>query len=259
VKGKRRGSHRARHRADPEVSRRQWWLRTVRDIVVVVVAALAVSFLLKQLLIQTFSIPSTSMADTLDKDDRVVVSKLAPGPLDVHRGDIVVFKDPGDWLSPLPDANRSVLGSAIHGLAEMIGLAPPDDDQFLIKRVIALGGDLLECRVGDSGVGILSVNGTDLDEPYLAGGAIPCTEELRIRVADGALWVMGDNRQGSMDSRYHRGGPLDGAVDIDLVVGVAKLRLPPLSELGRLGILRNPGAVFADVPPGGGAKDGGKS
>jgi signal peptidase I len=219
--------------------------------VVVVVAALVVSFLLKQFLIQTFSIPSGSMEDTLKKGDRVLVSKLAPGPLSVHRGDVVVFKDPDHWLEPLPDPNRGMLGDVAHTVLEAVGLAPPDEDQFLIKRVIGLGGDQVECRLDSEGEGTLLVNGHAIDEPYLAEGALPCTEEMSITVPADAAWMMGDNRQGSMDSRYHRGGQLDGAVAMDLVVGVAKVRLPPLTNIGRFGLLRNPGATFADVPAAG--------
>jgi signal peptidase I len=213
-----------------------------------VVAALAVSFILKQLLIQPFSIPSGSMEDTLEEGDRVLVSKLAPGPLDLHRGDIVVFKDPGGWLTPLPEPHRTGVGNAWHGFLEAVGLAPPDKDQFLIKRVIGLGGDTVECEVTGVGrPGVLSVNGTELTEPYLAEGTLPCTEKLTVTVPDNALWVMGDNRQGSMDSRYHRDGRLDGAVDLDLVVGVAKVLLPPMSEMSRFGVLRNPGTTFSEV------------
>jgi signal peptidase I len=223
--------------------------RTIRDLLIVVVAALALSFLLKQVLVQTFSIPSGSMAQTLEEGDRVLVSKLAPGPLAVHRGDIVVFKDPGEWLSPPPAANRSIVGEVWHAFLQGVGLAPPDDDQFLIKRVIGMGGDTVECQVAGAGqAGALSVNGEVLSEPYLAEGAMPCTEQLSVTVPDGAVWVMGDNRQGSMDSRYHRGGESDGAVDMDLVVGVAKVRLAPFTKLSRLALLRNPGATFVDVP-----------
>jgi signal peptidase I len=224
-------------------------VRILRDVAVVVVAALVVSFLLKQFLIQTFSIPSGSMENTLSEGDRVLVSKLAPGPLAIHRGDVVVFKDPGEWLSPLPDKNRSAFAKGLHDVLEAVGLAPPDDDQFLIKRIIAMGGDTVECVLPNAGeAGTLAVNGELLDEPYLAEGAVPCTETLSVTVPEGGLWVMGDNRQGSMDSRYHRSGPLDGAVDLDLVVGVAQVRLAPLTRLNQVGLLRNPGATFAEVP-----------
>jgi signal peptidase I len=221
----------------------------VRDVIVVLAAALVVSFLLKQFLVQTFSIPSGSMEDTLAEGDRVLVSKLAPGPLAINRGDIVVFKDPGDWLDPLPKTHRGALGEALHAVLEGVGLASPDEDQFLIKRVIGTGGDLVECLLDASGTGSLSVNGVTLQEPYLATGALPCTEEMSVTVPQEALWVMGDHRDESSDSRRHRGGPLDGAVDVDLVVGVAKVRLAPLTDLGRFGLLRNPGATFADVGP----------
>jgi signal peptidase I len=241
---------RAHHRAAPTPGGTNKVALLARDIAVTVAVALVISFVLKQFLVQPFSIPSGSMQDTLEKGDRVLVSKLAPGPLQLHRGDVVVFKDPGEWLTPLPERHRPLIGQAWHGFLEAVGLAPPDEDQFLIKRIIGLGGDTVECQVpGGGGPGVLSVNGTVIDEPYLADGAVPCTEELLVTVPADALWVMGDNRQGSMDSRYHREGELDGAVDMDLVVGVATVRLAPLTRLTRLGLLRNPGATFAEVSP----------
>ncbi|MDR2378417.1 MAG: signal peptidase I, partial [Bifidobacteriaceae bacterium] len=118
-------------------------------------------------------------------------------------------------------------------------------DEYLIKRVIAVGGDEVACLGAGQPV---TVNGVALDEVYIMPGAEPSNAEFSARVPDGAVWVMGDNRPRSGDSRFHRQGDLGGAVALEDVVGVAKIRLWPLS---RLSLLRNPGEVFAAVPDAG--------
>jgi signal peptidase I len=204
---------------------------------------LVASFVLKTFVIQSFYIPSQSMEPTLQEDDRVVVSKLAPGPLKVHRGDIVVFRDPGGWSnehSPLPE--ETGLGAWLLGFAQALGLAPVESDDFLIKRVIGLPGDQVSCVGAGEPV---TVNGVPLDETYVMPGADPSLRDFSVRVPPDALWVMGDNRPESADSRFHQDQDLGGAIAVEDVVGVAKVRLWPLN---RLALLRNPGAVFAAVP-----------
>jgi len=205
-------------------------------------------------LVQSFFIPSISMQDTLLINDRVMVSKLAPGPFDVHRGDVVVFKDPPEgWLAGAPELPaESGIGAWFHGALQAIGLAPNSSEEFLIKRTIGVGGDTVECIIGEedlngNGVmdGKISVNGAVLEETYVKDGEPACEAPLDVVVPDGALWVMGDNRGHSGDSRVHDTGSLHGAIDLKLVVGVAKIRTWPLN---RFALMRNPGAVFADVP-----------
>jgi signal peptidase I len=210
-------------------------------------ATLVASFVLKTFVIQSFYIPSQSMEPTLLINDRVVVSKLAPGPLKVHRGDIVVFHDPGGWsdaVSALPEDTG--LGAWLHGFAQALGLAPSSSDDYLIKRVIGVAGDEVACESADAR---LTVNGVPIDETYTAsGGCVAATAgegSFSVVVPPDAVWVMGDNRGDSLDSRYHQSDPLGGAVVLDDVVGVAQLRLWPPS---RLALLRNPGAVFAPIP-----------
>jgi signal peptidase I len=206
---------------------------------VVVVA----SFALKTFVVQSFYIPSQSMEDTLLINDRITVSKLAPGPLAVHRGDIVVFHDPGGWSDgqvALPSERG--FGAWLHGVAQALGFAPESADDYIVKRVIGLGGDTVACAGPGQPV---TVNGWPLAETYLKPGVEPSAVAFSVKVPDGAFWLMGDNRARSTDSRFHQDQALGGAVAVDRVVGVAKARLWPLS---RLDLLRNPGAVFEDVP-----------
>ncbi|MDR3359482.1 MAG: signal peptidase I [Bifidobacteriaceae bacterium] len=248
--GRAGGRHRAakdgwpqeRDKPEPKGS---WLSRFAKDAAFVLVAAMILSFLLKTFLIQSFYIPSESMEPTLAKWDRVIVTKLAPSLLDVHRGDIIVLEDPGDWVSqnePLPEPG-GVTG-AFREVARAIGFAPADSSGFLIKRVIGVGGDRVACRGPGSPV---TVNGFPLDETYIANGASPSSAQFEVLVPEGAVWVMGDNRDHSADSRSHMSSDLGGAVSLDQVVGVAQFRSWPLS---RAGLLRNPGSVFAGVPDG---------
>ena len=196
----------------------------------------------KTFLVQAFFIPSPSMHDTLIEGDRVLVSKLTPGPFDLHRGDIVVFKDPGGWLTDVTKPKESALQTAVGDALTFVGLLPQDAGEHLIKRVIGLPGD----HVASTGAGApVTVNGVALDEPYLAPGAIPSEIPFDVTVPAGELWVMGDNRQHSADSRWNMGKPGGPFVPMGNVVGVAFVTVWPFD---RLGALTNPATTFAAVP-----------
>ena len=215
------------------------WLK---EAAIIVVSALLLSMIIKTFLFQAFFIPSGSMEETLAIGDRVLVTKLVPGPLSVHRGDIVVFRDPGGWLTP--DGTQAATGwrgLAIDALT-FVGLLPQDSGEHLIKRVIGLPGDTVECCDAE---GRVSVNGVAVVEPYLAPGAEPSELEFSVVVPEDRLWVMGDNRQNSQDSRYKQGDPGGGTIPMGNVVGVAFVTVWPLD---RWGALRNPGPTFAEVP-----------
>ena len=211
-----------------------------RETAIILVSALVLSFVVKTFLVQAFFIPSESMHNTLVEDDRFLVGKLAPGLLDLHRGDIVVFKDPGSWLAPpaVESASRRVVDDVL----TFIGLRPSDAGEHLVKRVIGLPGDRVACAGSGSPV---TVNGVAIDEPYLAPGAQPSSITFDVVVPEGSLWVMGDNRDHSADSRYHQGNPGGGSVPLADVVGVAFVIVAPWD---RMSVLHNPSATFADVP-----------
>ncbi|HWS58374.1 MAG TPA: signal peptidase I [Actinotalea sp.] len=212
-----------------------------REATIIVVSAIVLSLVIKTFLAQAFFIPSGSMQDTLLIGDRVLVSKLAPGPFEIHRGDIVVFKDPGGWLPATEQDAGTAWSRSLNSVLTYIGLLPQDSGEHLIKRVIGVGGDTVQCCDEQ---GRVTVNSVPLDEPYLADGAIPSEIEFTAVVPAGGLWVMGDNRQSSQDSRYQQGNPGGGSVPVSDVVGTAFVILWPLD---RIGLLRNPGATFAAV------------
>lgn len=225
-----------------EPARRGGALSWLRETVIVLASALVLSLLVKTFLVQAFFIPSQSMQDTLLVDDRILVNKLAPGPFDVHRGDVVVFKDPDGWLDGTREPPTSSGERVLNDVLTFVGLRPVDAGQHLVKRVIGLPGDRVACAGADQPI---TVNGVPLDEPYLAPGATPSSIAFDVTVPPDSMWVMGDNRDHSEDSRYHQGDPGGGAVPVANVVGVAFVIVWPAD---RWTLLRNPGDTFVDVP-----------
>ena len=217
------------------------FVSAVTEFVVVVAMALAISLVVKTFLVQAFYIPSGSMENTLLEDDRVVVSKLTPGPFSLHRGDIVVFKDPGGWLPPPVQPEDGAVRHAIRTTLTFVGLLPHDSGEHLIKRVIGLPGDTVACCDAS---GRVTVNGKALDETYLYPGNAPSARTFSRTVPAGELWVMGDHREISEDSRVH------GFVPEDAVVGKAFVLVWPLGRATGLG---RPDSVFAGVPTPSGA------
>ncbi|WP_432546465.1 signal peptidase I [Kineococcus sp. SYSU DK004] len=220
----------------------------VKETVLVVAVALVVSLVVKTFLFQAFYIPSQSMEETLRIGDRVVVSKLTPGPFDLHRGDVVVFADPGGWLTPSPPVERGPVGTVVAEALTFVGLLPEESDEHLIKRVVGVPGDHVVCCEAD---GRLTVNGEPVDEgAYLEAGTAPSAEEFDVVVPDGMLWVMGDNRDESADSRYNRDKPYDGFVPVDLVVGRAYTVVWPVQHWSWL----STPTAFDGVPAAGDAR-----
>lgn len=213
----------------------------VREVIIVVGLATVLSFLIKTFLVQPFHIPSGSMEDTLIRDDRVVVSKLTPGPFALQRGDVIVFSDPAGWLGAVPPVDRS----AVHSVLVFIGLAPDDSQEYLIKRVVGLPGDHVACC---DTLGRLVVNGTSVTEPYLKAGDTPGggRPAFDITVPKDKVWVMGDHRSDSADSRMHDDGTgALGSVPLTSIKGRAVMVVWPLSRVTWLSV---PERVFGSVP-----------
>jgi signal peptidase I len=205
--------------------RRGGWVHLVRDVAVIVLVALLVSMLLKAFLVRSFYIPSGSMESTLQVNDRILVNELSPRFFPLNRGDVVVFTDPGGWLStPLraPDPVEWVLS--------LVGLTAPDSEHHLIKRVIGLPGDHVTCCTS---TGQLTLNNIPVTEPYLKDPDAPASSvPFDVVVPAGSLWVMGDNRANSLDSRFHTDDPSLGFVPVSNVVGTAFLLTWPLDRFG---------------------------
>lgn len=223
-------------------------LRSLRDLLIIVLVAVLVSILVKTFLVRSFYIPSGSMEPTLMVDDRVLVNELVPDLIPIQRGDVVVFKDPGGWLpAQLPADPPSPLVSIVEGVLNVAGLAAPDSADHLIKRVIGLPGDRVVCCNAD---GQIMVNGTPLAEPYIAslppGDQQASDIEFDRTVPEGSLWVLGDNRDRSLDSRYHEDTPSHGFVPIENIVGRAFAVSWPIKHWASLDDYRN---VFENIAP----------
>ncbi|MFJ3926988.1 signal peptidase I [Streptomyces sp. NPDC090022] len=191
------------------------------------VACTAFLLLLSNFVVQPFQIPSTSMEPTLAVGDRVLVNKLAyrfgnqPA-----RGDLIVFDGTGSFVPERPEGGGP--GAVLRGAVSALGLAGPSDSDF-VKRVVGVGGDDVVCC---DAAGRLAVNGVPLPEPYLYPGDAPSKVPFRIVVPLGTLWVMGDHRSQSRDSRDHLGEPGGGMVPVDKVIGRADWIGWPASRWG---------------------------
>jgi signal peptidase I len=208
-----------------------------RQLMLVVVAAIVLMLLTKAFVVQVYRIPSASMEDTLLTGDRVLVNKLVYHVRGIARGDIVVFSGQGSWGTttgapdPAPPGNPLV--RAMYGMLADVGVY--STQTYYIKRVIGLPGDHVVCCVN----GKVTVNGVPLDETsYLFPGASPSVQPFDVIVPPGRLWVMGDNRAISDDSRGHKsaGFPAMGTVPENEVAGRAFLIVWPPSQLGDLPI-----------------------
>jgi signal peptidase I len=202
--------------------KRSFW----REFPVLVVIALLLAVVIKTYAIQAFFIPSGSMENTLEINDRVLVNKLVYDVRGIHRGDIVVFNGDGSWDPGTPPRNTNFLVKFGQGFASMFGFGHPGD--ILIKRVIGLPGDRVACCDAH---GRVTVNGVALNEQsYLYPGDSPSESRFDIVVQPGRLWVMGDHRLISDDSRNHLGEPGGGTVPENAVIGRAFVIIWPFSR-----------------------------
>ena len=156
------------------------------------------------------------MENTLQIQDRVAVNKLPFITREIHRGDVVVFHDPATWLPTWNDVAPQSIQQKAKSLLVDIGILPNPAKQFLVKRVIGVGGDNVQCC---SAKGNLIVNGKATNEPYIFAGNEPSDMKFNVTVPKGKLWVMGDHRGASADSRYHQDDINKGFVPEKDVVG----------------------------------------
>lgn len=199
-----------------------------QESILLVATAMVMAVVVKTFFLQAFYIPSESMEPTMLVDDKILVQKVSYWGGDIKRGDIVVFDDPGGWLGP-EDSRHAT--NFVQSALERVGLFPTGG--HLIKRVIGVGGDTIRC----CSEGKLTVNGKKLDEPYLLDETATKDQTFEVKVRQGYLWVMGDNRGNSSDSRAHMGDPGGGQVSEKSVVGKAWFRVWPL---GRAGFIHKP-------------------
>ncbi|MCI0688127.1 MAG: signal peptidase I [Sporichthyaceae bacterium] len=196
--------------------------------------AIILALLIKTFLVQAFYIPSDSMENTLLRGDRVLVNKLGARFGGPDRGEVIVFRDPGGWLSNGGAGQPS--NPIVRGIKKtlvFIGLLPSDSQQDLIKRVIGLPGDRVACCDSQ---GRVTVNGQPLGEPYVFPGNPPSDTTFDVTVPPGRLWVMGDHRSVSADSRVHMAEAGEGTIPMDNVVGRAFVVVWPLGRAGGLGV-----------------------
>ncbi len=217
----------------------------IKELLIVVVGALIIAALIRAFVGQMFLIPSGSMEHTLDINDRIAVQKIT----DFHRGDVVVFKDPDHWLGAAPPtAERGPIGQVL----EFVGVLPDTSTEHLVKRVIGMPGDHVKCCDTQ---GRITVNGRALNESgYLYGHGqgpnSPSTIRFDVVVPRDRIWVMGDHRDDSADSRCHladetmNGKGMGAFVPVDDVVGPVFAVVAPLD---RARLLKRP-ATFAHVP-----------
>ena len=210
----------------------------LRELPVLLVIAFVLALLVKTFLIQAFFIPSGSMEQTLHgctgcTGDRVLVNKVPYWFGEPEPGDIVVFRGPDTWSPEITvEEPSNWVSGALLGLGRAIGVAPPSEDDY-VKRVIATAGQTVECCDPE---GRVLVDGEPLDEPYiyqdspLGTGGSGGREFGQVTVPEGRLWVMGDHRSASADSREHVGDKYAGTIAVDDVIGKAALIVWPLDR-----------------------------
>jgi signal peptidase I len=208
---------------DPRRSRLRW--------LVVVGAGLVLMLLVRGLVVQSFYIPSGSMEPTLEPADRILVNKIGVAS-SLQRGEVIVFDGTHTFADPhvgTGSDRSSALGSALDAVASILSIGGNESDY--VKRVVGLPGDHVMCC--DSN-GLLTVNGVAVKEPYLYPGDKPSDLTFDVRVPAERIWVMGDHRSDSADSRAHLGDPGGGMVRLDDVIGRAAMVYWPPSRAGVL-------------------------
>jgi signal peptidase I len=213
----------------PRSPKKSGFLAGLREFAVIVISALVLSAIVRAFLLQAFYVPSESMENTLMPNDRIVASKITTHFGGISRGEVVVFRDPGGWLGA-PEPGPTGVRGAINTFMTFIGLVPSDSGSDLVKRAIGIAGDHVVCCDAQQRI---VLNGVSLDEPYV----VQPTNQIQfdITVPKDSIFVMGDNRGNSRDSRYHL-EVNSGGVPIENVVGRAFVVLWPLNRFSTLPI-----------------------
>jgi len=200
----------------------------LQEFPVLIVVALVVSLFIKTFIVQFFFIPSGSMENTLQIDDRVAVNRLPFISNNIKRGDVVVFRDPDNWL-PAADIETApfVIAKAKVALVA-VGILPNPAKQYLVKRVVGVAGDRVICCTT---TGKITVNGEEMIEPYIFAGNVPSDMNFDVTVPKGKLWVMGDHRGASADSRFHQEDINKGFVPLNRVTGRVLAVIWPIKNI----------------------------
>lgn len=200
-----------------------------REFPILVIVALAVSLVIKTFLVQFFYIPSGSMENTLQINDRVAVNKLPFIGNSIHRGDVVVFRDPDNWLPEAFTGDQNKYIAKVKEAFVAVGVLPNPAKQYLVKRVIGVAGDKVECCSTNKK---LMINGKEIKEPYIFAGNSPSDSNFNVTVPAGKIWVMGDHRAASADSRFHQEDINHGMVPTSKVTGKVVGIIWPIKNLG---------------------------
>ena len=170
------------------------------------------------------------MQNTLQINDRVAVNKVPFISKSIKRGDVVVFRDPANWLpTPADETSGNVIIAKAKEVLVFAGVLPNPAKQFLVKRVIGVAGDTIICCDNSGG---LTINGKKTTEPYIFAGNKPSEMDFNVTVPAGKIWVMGDHRGASADSRYHQDDVNNGMVPVSKVTGRVFAIIWPFKNFG---------------------------
>ena len=196
-----------------------------RELITIVGTALILSILVRTFLIQAFYVPSASMEDTLQENDRIIVSKISTKLTGIDRGNVIVFHDPGGWLGEgFPNPYDTPVGRVL----QAIGIVPANSGNDLVKRVIGVANDKIECCDAQ---GRITVNGVGIDESYTKDGVTSDQVTFSVLVPEGNVFVMGDNRGNSEDSRFHL-DKSNGMIPVEEIIGRVAMRIWPVGRIG---------------------------